>query len=61
MIIPGAITLAVMPLEATSFASDFVKPSTPALLALYTDCPALPLLPKTLPEIKCLFIFSLLK
>jgi hypothetical protein len=30
---PGAIAFAVMPREATSRRTDFVKPITPALLA----------------------------
>ena len=48
-VLPGAITLAVIPFVATSLANDFVNPSMPALLALYAVCPILPLLPITLP------------
>src|SRR5947199_5023 len=40
---PGATAFTVTPRAATSRASDFVKPITPAFAAAYATCPALPI------------------
>ena len=39
---PGQIALTVTPLDATSRASDFVMPTSPAFVAAYTVWPAFP-------------------
>ncbi len=47
---PGATKFTPIFRVATSFASERVNPSSPALLALYTHCPELPFTPTTEPE-----------
>ena len=56
--LPGATQFTLIPRGPTSFASDFVKPTRPALLAPYTVWPTFPRLPIILPEIENLIIYS---
>src|SRR5215475_5545908 len=44
---PGATAFTVIPLEATSLAMALVNPIMPALVAAYSDWPALPICPTT--------------
>src|SRR6266852_123475 len=51
---PGTTTLAVTPWRATSLATDFVKPTSPAFAAAQFACPALPTEPATEPMLTIL-------